>query len=68
MDKPLDRTKITSAIVRKALGRSNMSNIAVARECKISISQVRTFRAGNDMALSTIERIRVFTLLRKGTF
>lgn len=68
MDKPLDRTKITPAVVRKALTKSNMSNIAVARECKISISQVRDFRKGDGMALSTMERIKVYSLIKRGTF
>lgn len=68
MDKPLNRNEITPVIVRKALNRSNISNIAVAREVKIAISKIRDFKRGDDQALSTIERIKVYTLIKKGTF
>ena len=68
MDKPLNRNEITPVIVRKALNRSNISNIAVAREVKVAISKIRDFKRGDDQALSTIERIKVYTLIKKGTF
>ena len=68
MDKPLDRNEVTAAVVRKKLSHSNISNVAVARELKIPISKVRDFKKGMDSALSTIERIKLFTLIKRGTF
>jgi len=68
MDKPLDRSKVTPLVVRKALSKSNLSNTAVAREIKVPIRSVSSFRKGDDQALSTMERIKLFTLIRKGTF
>ena len=68
MEESLDRSKITPALVRKEITKSNLSNIAIARECKIAMSKIRDFRKGDDQALSTIERIRVRTLTKRGTF
>ena len=68
MDKPLDRNEVTPSVVRKKLSHSNISNIAVARELKVSISKVRDFKKGLDTALSTIERIKLYTLIKRGTF
>lgn len=68
MKKSMDRTKVTPAIVRKALTKSSLSNIAIAREVKISITNITAFRKGDDQAISTMERIKVFTLIKRGTF
>lgn len=68
MSESLNRTEITPKVVRRALKRSNLSNIAVARELKIAISTIRDFRKGNDTVLSSIQRVKVYTLTKKGTF
>ena len=68
MNKPLNRTEITPKKVRNALSHSNISNVAVARELKIPISKVRDFKKGIDESLNTIERIKLYTLIKRGTF
>ncbi len=68
MDKPLDRREITPSMVRKKLSHSSITNVAVARELKVSISKIRDFKKGMDTALSTIERIKLYTLIKRGTF
>jgi len=64
----LDRSKITPNSVRKELSRSNLSNIAIARECKLSLSKIRDFRKGVDGELSKLDLIKIHTLVKKGTF
>jgi hypothetical protein len=68
MENSLDRNKVTPKVVRHALNKSNLSNIAVAREVKIPIRSIAAFRKGDDNAISTLDRIKILTLIRKGTF
>ena len=68
MNEPLNRNEITPSVVRKALGHSNISNIAVARELKIAISKVRDFKKGIDTSLSALERVKLYALVKRGTF
>lgn len=68
MNQPLDRSKVTPSGVRSKLNKSNYSNIAVAREIRVPIRNVRAFRKGDDSALSKLEQIKVLTLIKRGTF
>jgi len=68
MDKPVNRTELTPSKVRNALTKSRLSNIAVAREINVEIRKISSFRKGDDQALSTMQRVKLWALIQKGTF
>ena len=56
--------KLTPKVLRKDLNKLSISNVAIARELEVSVSDAKTFRTGNNVIFSDYKLAKLAAFIR----